>query len=129
MRKLLREETKKADFEYLTQEKEKQDKIKNLEFEKLTVQDFLCSDKIERTRLSRLIHNLLAKTIDMKENNPWNYVDNSCICEEKAETQSHMYVCSYLKSWLEISESKSGSKYSDLFCASSEEKVKEAIIF
>ena len=93
----------------------------------MEIQDFLCSEFVETTKLSKLIHNLHAQTIDVKENNPWNYEDNLCICEEKAETQLHIFSCNSLKSGVEDSEI--GLNYSDLFFGTNKEKVKIAFMF
>ena len=124
---LVKDKMQKYALKYLNAEKEKQDKIKHLYFSELKLQDFLCSEKVERPRLSKLFHNLIAQTIDIKENNPWNYNDNLCICEEYPEKQSHIFSCDSLKSECEMSEN--GLNYTDLFFGTVEEKYRIAFIF
>ena len=94
----VRVKTSEAAFKYLCDKKEQQEKIRHLEFSKLEMQQFLCSESIKTTKLSKLTHNLLAHTIDIKEHNPWKYADNLCICEESAETQVHIFFCQKLES-------------------------------
>ena len=127
IKKFVKDKILKCSLKYLNGEKDKQDKIKHLYFSELKLQDFLGSDNVERPNLSKLIHNLIAQTIDIKENNPWNYMDNLCICEENSEKQSHIFSCESLKCVFEIGES--GLEYTDLFFGTLEEKLEVAVIF
>ena len=124
-KKLVKNEVKKSAFEHLEKEKEKQDKIKDLDISQLEIQDYLCSENVETNKLSKMIFNLLAQTADVKANNPWNYENNLCVCQENEETQKHFYLCSKIDP--NIDDKK--VEYEQIFVGENEDKLHIAKTF
>ena len=124
---IIKENMVKAAMQYLSEKKDKQEKIRNLEINNLEIQNFLRADGVETIKLSTLTHNLWAQTIEIKEHNPWNYSDNLCICELKAETQIHIFHCDKLKSENEVLSNS--VQYQNLYFGTAKQKAEIAIMF
>ena len=95
------------------------------------MQNSLSSVCVKTAIISKLTPKLWANTIDIKENNPWNYSDNLCVCEESAELQNHIFHCKILKSRFDISEMSEIREldYNDLFFGTIDKKVEITILF
>ena len=75
---------------------------------------------METKEISRILFNMLAQTVDMKVNNPWKYKDNLCFCEERDETQRHLYSCPKI----EINDEENIVDYEKLYLGKTKEKTK-----
>ena len=73
-KKLLKEKTKMAAFEYLEAQKNKQDKIKDIVYSKLEMQEYL-ADGERNIEISKTIFKARGKTLDVKLQKRWKYSD------------------------------------------------------
>ena len=95
-KKLVKGKTTEAGFKYLMKkknEKGKQMKIENLEYSKLSLQEYLLcgSNDIE---ISKLIFKTRGQILDIKEHKKWKYKDDICVgCEKKSETFEEIISC------------------------------------
>ena len=107
-KKYLTEKVREAAFLYLTQENSSKEKTKNITFENLNMSKYLWEN--ENRGLSQTIFSIRSQTLDIKEWQPWKYLDNLCVkCELYAETMDHFVVCKAYgieteKSWKDIFE-------------------------
>ena len=98
-----------AGFKYLIKkkcEKGRQRKIGQLEYTKLSIQEYLlCGNK--DTEISKLIFKARGKILDIKEHNKWKYKDDICVgCETKSETFEEVIFCPGLMETDEIVDEK-----------------------
>ena len=95
-KKLVKEKTLLAAFKYLTSEKNKQTKIKQISYEKLEIQKYLM-DGNRNIDTSKFIFKARAKTLDIKTQKSWKYDDKICIgCNVREETGNEILKCWYL---------------------------------
>ena len=92
-KKLLKEKSKVAAFQYLSGEKLKQKKICNIEFEKLDIQEYLLNGD-RNVNVSKFIFKARSKTVDIKMQKKWKYDDILCSgCGENEETGEEILSC------------------------------------
>ena len=92
-KKLLKEKARLAAFNYLIVEKSKQSKIVDIKYEKLEMQEYLlCGDR--NVNVSRIIFKARSKTLDIKSQKKWKYVDQLCSgCLINGESGEEMLRC------------------------------------
>ena len=77
-------------------EKEKQSKIANAQYDRLEMQDYLNSGHCS-INMARLIFKARSQTLDIKTQRKWKYSDIFCIgCESKEETAQEIMTCKVL---------------------------------
>ena len=109
-KKLVKEKTNLAGWNYLLGEKIRQNKIRNMQFSELKMQEYLLYS--ENTNLSKLIFKARSKTLDIKTQKEWKYKDDRCTgCGVKEETGDEILSCEGLGEVNEV-------KYSWFYCGS-----------
>ena len=92
-KKLLKEKTKMAAFEYLEAQKNKQDKIKDIVYSKLEMQEYL-ADGERNIEISKTIFKARGKTLDVKLQKRWKYSDTLCSgCQSNEESGEEVLSC------------------------------------
>ena len=92
-KKLLKEKSRVAGFNYLNSEKRKQSKIMNIHYEKLEIQEYLLSGD-RNINISKLIFKARGNTLDIKTQKKWKYSDKLCSgCEVNDETGDEILHC------------------------------------
>ena len=101
-----------AAFEYLKLQQSKQDKIKNIEYQKFEMQGYL-ADGDRNTNLSKVIFKARGRNLDIKLQKKWKYDDILCSgCKTNEESGEEVLNC---KSFGENKEKVSYSMFfSDL---------------
>ena len=95
-KKLLKEKSRVAGFNYLNSEKRKQSKIMNIHYEKLEIQEYLLSGD-RNINISKLIFKARGNTLDIKTQKKWKYSDTLCSgCEVNDETGDEILHCKTL---------------------------------
>ena len=80
---LVKEKTTETGFKYLLEEKAKQSKILNLQYNKLEMQEYICEGSRNK-EITQVIYKARGKSLDIKTHKNWKYEDLQCIgCEEK----------------------------------------------
>ena len=105
---IIKEKTHIAALNYLTNENAKRDKTKNIVFPELKMSQYIYENK--NTSLTRVIFSIRSKTLDVKDWNPWNYENLSCLQCVEIETMDHFVSCQKYGealdvNWKEINES------------------------
>ena len=109
-KKLLKEKSKVAAFQYLSGEKLKQKKICNIEYQKLDIQEYLLNGD-RNVNVSKFIFKARSKTVDIKMQKKWKYDDILCSgCGENEETGEEILSC---KSFGNSSDNSYSGFYSD----------------
>ena len=94
-KKLVKEKTEIAALKYLTTEKNKQTKIKHINYKKLELQKYLM-DGNKNIDTSKFIFKARAKTLELKTQKSWKYDDKICIgCNVREETGNELLTCWY----------------------------------
>ena len=89
---MINETTEKVVLRKLLEENSTKSKTKYLKYEKLEMRQYLRENL--NTKVSKIIFNIRAETLDIKTWNHWNYEDNLCImCNVKEETIEHFMKC------------------------------------
>ena len=105
----MHEKITEAGFKYLIKkknEKGKQRKIEQLEYSKLSIQEYLLCGNND-TEISKLIFKARGKLLDMKEHKKWKFKDDICVgCETKSETFEEVIFCPGLMEPDEIVDEK-----------------------
>jgi hypothetical protein len=92
-KKLLKEKTRSAAFEYLEGQKNKQDKIKEIVHTKLEMQEYL-ADGDRNTSVAKIIYKARGKTLDVKLQKSWKYSDKLCSgCKTNEESGDEILSC------------------------------------
>ena len=92
-KKLVKQKTSEAAFEYLIKKKNSQSKIKDLEYRHLEIQEYLLEGN-ENTEVSKLIYKCRGKTLDIKTHKSWKYEDKLCVgCKTNVETENELLAC------------------------------------
>ena len=92
-KKLLKEKSRLAGFEYLKSEKSKQTKIMNIPYDRLEMQEYLLNGD-RNVKISRLIFKARGNTLDIKTQKKWKYTDKLCSgCEVNDETGDEILNC------------------------------------
>ena len=119
-KKYLDQKTKEAAFMYLTEENLKKVNTKDLSFQSLNMSGYLKNNKGKS--VSEIIFSIRARTLNIKEFQPWNYEDNLCVqCKNFAETMEHFCRCSAYNSETE-------ETWTDIFIDNSERQFEIAEI-
>ena len=92
-KKMLKERSKKAAFDYLLSEKSKQKKIMDIEYSKLEMQEYLlCGDR--NTSISKFIFKARGCNLDIKTQKKWKYDDKLCSgCSKSEESGDEILFC------------------------------------
>ena len=123
-KKLVKEKTRNAAFNFLSKEKEKQTKIANIKYDGLEIQEYLASG-LYNVKFSRLIFKARSKTLDIKSQRRWQYDDTLCVgCKQKEESGQELLTCEKLN--YENSVAKEQINYDDLFSNEINKLVKVA---
>jgi hypothetical protein len=77
-KKLVKQKTIEAAFEYLIKKKNSQTKIKDIQYSKLEIQEYLLEGN-QNTEISKLIYKCRGKTLDIKTHKSWKYGDKFCV--------------------------------------------------
>ena len=105
----VKEKITEAGIKYLIKqknEKGKQRKIEELEYSKLSIQEYLLYGNND-TEISKLIFKARGKILDIKEHKKWKYTDDICVgCETKSETFEEVIFCPGLMETDEIVDEK-----------------------
>ena len=128
-KKIVDQQTNEAAFKYLTEKKNepgKQTKIKQLKYEKLEIQEYLCEGNINSV-LAKLILKARGRTLDIKVHKKWKYDDDMCVgCQLRQEGEQELMDCpGYKSDKIEIQEDM---LYSMVFGNNSSEMFKLAKI-
>ena len=84
-----------AAFDYLITEKNKQEKIKDIQYSELKLQNYLMEGN-KNINTSKFIFKARAKTLDIKSQKSWKYTDKMCSgCGVREETGSEILSCYY----------------------------------
>ena len=92
---------------YFSEENSTKEKNKSIVFSELKLSEYLVRNK--RTLLSKLIFSVRSKTLNIKEWQPWQSEDDSCVaCNLHIETMSHFMACASY-------ENETYSDWNDIF--------------
>ena len=98
-KKLVKEKTRLAAFEYLMEKKNqpnKQTKIENLNYQKLEMQDYFVDDKCNK-ETAQVIYKARTQILDIKTHRRWKYDDDICVgCNTRQETIQEILSCTNL---------------------------------
>ena len=108
-RKMLKGKIKDEAFEFLKNQQLNQEKIKNIKYEELKIQDYL-ADGDRNISVSKIIFKARGKTLDIKSQKRWKYDDLQCTgCSQKIESGEEIMQCENLGS------NQLGAEYSWFF--------------
>ena len=108
-RKILKEKIKDEAFEFLKNQQLNQEKIKDIIYKELKIQDYL-ADGDRNISVSKMIFKARGKTLDIKSQKRWKYDDLQCTgCSQKIESGEEIMQCEYLGS------NQLGAEYSWFF--------------
>jgi hypothetical protein len=92
-KKLLKEKTRSGAYEYLEAQKNRQDKIKDIVYSKLEIQEYL-ADGERNIEISKTMFKARGKTLDVKLQQRLRYSDTLCSgCKRNEETGEEMLIC------------------------------------
>ena len=92
-KKLVKQKTQEAAFEYLIKKKNGQTKIQDVQYSKLEIQEYLLEGN-SNTEISKLIYKCRGKTLDIKTHKSWKYDDKLCVgCQANLETENELLIC------------------------------------
>ena len=92
-KKIVKQKTMEAAFNYLIVEKNKQTKICNIENRQLNMQEYLLEGN-KNIQISKLIFKARGKTLDIKTYKKWKYDDDLCVgCGVNVETVDEILTC------------------------------------
>ena len=90
---MVKSQTEEAGFRYLFKEKNKQNKISQIQYKQLKMQDYLLNGN-KNTGLAKLIYKARGKTLDIKSQKKWKYKDDLCVgCSQNIESESEILTC------------------------------------
>ena len=96
LKKILKEKIRNEAFMYLRNQQTKQEKIKNIEYKELKMQDYL-ADGDRKISVSKVIYKARGMSLDIKMQKRWKYEDVKCEgCQEKSETGEEILRCDQL---------------------------------
>lgn len=97
VKKMVKEKTHEAGFNYLLKEKNKQNKISEIQYSDLEIQEYLLEGN-RNTKMSKVIFKARAMCLDIKTQKSWKYKDDICVaCGVKSETGDELLFCSSYK--------------------------------
>ena len=104
----------KAALKFLTVEKQKRSKVRDLAHDDLEMQNYLTPNGLS-LKHAKLLFQLRSRMLDVRKNFENKYDDLMCpLCKEKADTQQHVLECSVLLQNTNLITS-STVVYSDIF--------------
>ena len=113
-KKLLSEKTKTAAFMYLKEQQQKQKNIRDICYEKLTMQHYFFGRSVE---VSKTIFRARGRCLNIKMQQRWKYDDVLCVgCRSKEESGEEILQCK------EFGEINSELKY-DMFFENEEKQI------
>ena len=96
LRKVLREKIKDEALVFLKSQQMKQEKIKNIEYKELKMQDYLAQGD-RNISISKIIYKARGQTLDIKMHKKWKYDDISCVgCNKNNESGDEILRCENL---------------------------------
>lgn len=95
--KLLKDKIKSAAFLYLEEQQCKQEKIKDIKYSKLEMQEYLANGD-RNIKVTRTIYKARGKTLDIKMHKKWKYEDTLCSgCKLNPESVEEILKCKYFE--------------------------------
>ena len=117
-KKQVKSKIREAAFKYLQSIKEKHSKVKNIEYQKLKVQNYMTSPIFSNLEVNTL-HALRSRSTECKENYKQKYVYSNLLCPlcgDENETQQHILKCRVLLANLKTTNIiKEKPVYEDIF--------------
>ena len=96
LRKALKEKIKDEALVFLKSQQMKQEKIKNIEYKELKMQDYLAQGD-RNISISKIIYKARGQTLDIKMHKKWKYDDISCVgCNKNNESGEEILRCENL---------------------------------
>ena len=96
IKKLVKQQTTKAAFKYLTDIQIKQSKISHIKYDDLQIQEYLL-DGNRNTDVSKFIYKARSMTLNIKTQKSWKYSDKICVgCGVNSETGDEILSCTGL---------------------------------
>ena len=96
LKKILKEKIQNEAFMYLRNQQAKQEKIKDIQYKELKMQDYL-ADGDRKISVSKVIYRARGMSLDIKMHRRWKYEDIKCVgCQEKSETGEEILQCDKL---------------------------------
>ena len=96
LKKILKEKIQNEAFMYLRNQQTKQEKIKNIQYKELKMQDYL-ADGDRKISVSKVIYKARGMSLDIKMQKRWKYEDIKCLgCQERSETGEEILQCEKL---------------------------------
>ena len=94
--KILKERMKIAAFSYLKNQQSKQEKIKEIKYSELEIQEYLLHGD-RNPKVSQVIYQARGKILDIKMHKKWKFNDKLCTgCNLKEETGQEILDCKNL---------------------------------
>ena len=94
--KIVKVKTKCAAFAYLEEQKSKQDKIKDIVYSELKMQEYL-ADGDRNISVSRTVYRARGQTLNIKVHKKWKYDDTLCSgCLVNEESGEEILRCNFL---------------------------------
>ena len=114
LKKILREKTNYEAFVYLKSQQMVQEKIKNILYKELKMQDYLAEGD-RNLLVSKVVYKARGQVLDIKMQKRWKYDDLNCEgCQENLETGEEIMMCEKLGK--NESNAEYSWFYSDLVC-------------
>ena len=105
-KQIVKQKTEEAGFKYLLKEKMKQKKIAELNYNSLSMQEYLV-DGSKSNRISRLIFKARGRNLEIKAHKKWRYEDDICVgCGKNVETEDELLQCEGLREEGEVQSEK-----------------------
>ena len=122
LKKIVKEKTEMAAFEYLLEQQKKPrkngklSKIANIRYDRLELQPYLVGGN-HGTKISQFIFKARSQTLDIKTQKKWKYEDAWCTgCESREETGDEILTCEKFGKYQEnITKPKYSWFFSDCF--------------
>ena len=116
-------------FEWLEIEKDKLSKVKNVNFSKLQIQDYLLPNSLEMKQ-QKLLFQLRTSMVELKSNFKRKHNDNLCpICHKDGDDQPHLLQCSELINGMNLLSEKEIILHEDIFSEIVEKQARVTRLF
>ena len=115
-KKFIKKKIYKAAFEYLTKDQKQKNKIKFINYKKLSCQKYICSGEFSNSEVN-LLFKLRSRMTNVRNNfkNGNNNLECQLGCGEKEEDQKHILVCPKLHEKYQCKDDLKNVKYDDIF--------------
>ena len=115
-------------FEWLISEKDKLSKVKNVIFNELKMQTFLCPNNLEINQ-QKLLFQLRSRMTNLKENYKHKYKILLCpICQKDGDSQSHLLICEELNRGIQFISDQT-ILVEDIFCDNLDKQANATRLF